>query len=101
MTRILDTPVTTNKMTLFNRLVMPPMATEKSSVDGNVSDALCDYYREKLQGKHIGLIITEHSYIKPLDVVKCNGTHLPWYCHNSDGKYYINKLDIISATMSL
>lgn len=63
MKRILDTPITINHMELPNRLVMPPMATSKSAGDGSVSEALCDYYREKSKGGYIGLIITEHSYI--------------------------------------
>ncbi len=61
---ILYTPIKIKNLELSNRLVMPPMATEKSK--GNkVSDKLCDYYAEKSNGGHIGLIITEHSYISP------------------------------------
>lgn len=52
-----------NGMTLQNRLVMPPMATAKSTPNGKVSDALCAYYRERAEGGHIGLIIAEHSYV--------------------------------------
>lgn len=47
---------------LKNRLVMPPMATEKS-LNGQVSDGLVEYYREKTQGGHLGLVIQEHSYV--------------------------------------
>ncbi len=49
---------------LANRLVMPPMATEKSDVGGRISQALIDYYREKSRGGYISLIITEHSFIR-------------------------------------
>lgn len=63
MSRILDTPISVNQMELPNRLVMPPMATSKSGAEGNVTDELCNYYREKSYGGYIGLIITEHSYI--------------------------------------
>ncbi len=47
-------------MQLENRFVQPPMATEKSDA-GNVSDAICDYYKER--SGSIALIITEHAYI--------------------------------------
>lgn len=47
---------------LKNRLVMPPMATAKSSEDGSVTDALCEYYAARAKGGCIGMIITEHSF---------------------------------------
>lgn len=50
-------------MVLRNRLVMPPMATEKSN-QGAVSDALCEYYRQR--SGSIGLIIAEHMYIEKI-----------------------------------
>ena len=52
------------KSVLFhNRLVMPPMATEKSVGEGKVSQALLDYYDEKTKGGYFGLVVTEHSYV--------------------------------------
>lgn len=48
--------------TLHNRLVLPPMATEKCE-NGYVTDDLCQYYSERAQGGHISMIITEHNYI--------------------------------------
>ncbi len=50
-------------LTLRNRLVMPPMATEKSEGEGQVSQALLSYYDEKTKGGYFGLVVTEHSYI--------------------------------------
>jgi len=50
---------------LGNRLVMPPMATAKAEADGSVSQELIDYYAEKSAGGYFGLVITEHSYIRP------------------------------------
>ncbi len=50
-------------LVLRNRLVMPPMATEKSEGEGRVSQALLDYYDEKTKGGYFGLVVTEHSYI--------------------------------------
>lgn len=53
----------TDKITLKNRLVMPPMATAKSKEDGKVSSDVLDYYNEKSEGGYISLIIIEHSFI--------------------------------------
>jgi NADPH2 dehydrogenase len=50
---------------LGNRLVMPPMATAKAEADGSVGQALVDYYAEKAAGGYFGLVITEHSYVRP------------------------------------
>lgn len=62
MTHLIE-PLTSGKLTLKNRLVMPPMATSKSNKDGSVSKEILDYYDEKTQGGYIGLIVIEHSYI--------------------------------------
>jgi NADPH2 dehydrogenase len=59
------TPLKVRSMNLANRLIMPPMATAKAGTDGNVSQALLDYYEEKSRGGFIALIIIEHSYIAP------------------------------------
>jgi len=56
-------PLENCKLTLNNRLVMPPMATSKSEEDGKVSKDILDYYDEKSQGGYISLIIIEHSFI--------------------------------------
>ncbi|WZL72478.1 NADH:flavin oxidoreductase [Clostridiaceae bacterium 35-E11] len=56
-------PLDKCKLTLHNRLVMPPMATSKSEQDGKISKDILDYYDEKSQGGHISLIIIEHSFI--------------------------------------
>lgn len=56
-------PLTIGKLTLKNRLVMPPMATSKSEKDGRISKELLNYYDEKSRGGYIGLVIIEHSFI--------------------------------------
>jgi len=56
-------PLENCKLTLNNRLVMPPMATSKSNQDGHVSKDILDYYDEKSDGGYISLIIIEHSFI--------------------------------------
>lgn len=60
---LLNTPIKIGNLDLKNRLVMPPMATAKSSENGEVTSQLCDYYGEKTAGGYIGLVITEHSYV--------------------------------------
>ena len=60
---LLVRPLPLGKARLRNRLVMPPMATEKSEGQGKVSDALCKYYDEKTKGGYFGLVVAEHSYI--------------------------------------
>lgn len=50
-------------LNLSNRLVLPPMATAKSTADGYVSQGIIDYYNEKTLGGYISLVIIEHSFI--------------------------------------
>lgn len=63
---LLTEPLTINTVVVHNRLVLPPMATEKSIGEGEVSQALCDYYDEKTKGGYFGLVVTEHSYINKI-----------------------------------
>lgn len=60
---LLTEPLRVKSVLLRNRLVMPPMATEKSVGEGKVSQALLDYYDEKTKGGYFGLVVTEHSYV--------------------------------------
>lgn len=62
---MLNSPIQIGSMKVKNRLVMPPMATAKSTENGRVTPQLLDYYREKSAGGYIGLIIMEHAYISP------------------------------------
>lgn len=57
-------PIDLGSLHLKNRLIMPPMATGKSMIDGTVSQGLIDYYNEKSKGGYFSLIIIEHSYIR-------------------------------------
>lgn len=65
MSNILNTPVRIGKITLKNRLVMPPMAISKADEHGKVTAGTLEYYDEKSAGGYIGLIIAEHSYVSP------------------------------------
>jgi len=60
MSRLLD-PITIGRLRLKNRLVMPPMATGKASLTGEVTDDLVEHYVKRAAGP--GLIIVEHSYV--------------------------------------
>ncbi len=61
---ILDKEISIGKLTVKNRLVMPPMQTNKTA-DGHVTDELVAYYRERAVGSRPGVIITEHCCIMP------------------------------------
>jgi len=74
-------PFDNGKIKLKNRLVMPPMATAKSDVDGSVSRDVLDYYEEKSKGGYISLVIIEHSYI------------------SRDGKASLNQLSVEDDSM--
>ncbi len=56
-------PLNNPKLALKNRLVMPPMATAKCEVNGEITKDIIDYYNEKSLGGYISLIIIEHSYV--------------------------------------
>lgn len=58
----LFSPIKVGNMDLSNRIVMPPLASSKSTSDGFVTDELIDYY-EKRAKSGLGLIIIEHAYI--------------------------------------
>jgi 2,4-dienoyl-CoA reductase-like NADH-dependent reductase (Old Yellow Enzyme family) len=58
----LDTPICIGKLEAANRLVMPPMATNKTD-HGLVTAEQVQYYRERALYSRPGIIITEHSCI--------------------------------------
>ena len=58
----LTEPMAVRSLVLHSRLVMPPLATEKSE-DGAVGQGLLSYYDEKTKGGWFGLVIVEHSYV--------------------------------------
>lgn len=57
-------PLKVNGMQLRNRIVLPPMASEKATEDGEVTSGLIGHYRRYAEAG-VGLIITEHAYIEP------------------------------------
>lgn len=59
----LFTPLKIQDLELKNRIVLPPMATEKSTRNGEVTDDLIEHYIERID--ELGLMIVEHSYVHP------------------------------------
>ena len=59
---LLQEPILIGKLTVENRLVMPPMQTNKTE-RGHVTEELVDYYRDRAVLSRPGIIITEHSCI--------------------------------------
>ena len=57
---LIDEELKLKKITLRNRIVMPPMARE-GSADGKVTENLIEYYL--LRAECTGLIIVEHAYV--------------------------------------
>ena len=60
MPRLFD-PLMVGVLEFRNRIVMPPMATELSTLKGEVTDRLVDHYDER--GEDLGLLIVEHTYV--------------------------------------
>ncbi|MDO4536387.1 MAG: NADH:flavin oxidoreductase [Clostridium perfringens] len=74
----------TEKITLSNRLVYPPIHIGKAEEDGKLNEDILNYYDEKSKGGYIGLIIIEHSFInqegkgskKQISVADDNNNHM-------------------------
>ena len=59
---LLQEPILIGKLQVENRLVMPPMQTNKTD-RGRVTDELVQYYRDRAVLSRPGIVITEHSCI--------------------------------------
>jgi NADPH2 dehydrogenase len=60
---LLDKEMKIRGVKLSSRLVMPPMAVSLAR-DGYITQANIDYYSNRTAGGHIGLVITEHCYVR-------------------------------------
>lgn len=60
---MLFTPITINKMTLQNRIIMAPMVTGYAAINGEVTDKLIHYHTERARGG-CGLNIVEATYVE-------------------------------------
>lgn len=67
----LSDPLITDKIKLRNRIVMPPMANDLSSPEGEVNERHLDHYRARAEAG-VGLVIIEHSYILPSGKMSVN-----------------------------
>jgi len=61
MPTLLD-PIRIGSLHLKNRIVMPPMATNLATTEGEVTDDLISHYVSR--AKALGLLIVEHSYVE-------------------------------------
>jgi 2,4-dienoyl-CoA reductase-like NADH-dependent reductase (Old Yellow Enzyme family) len=61
MPRLLD-PINIGSLKLRNRIVMPAMATDLSTPNGEVADSQIKHYSQR--ANRLGLMITEHSYVR-------------------------------------
>lgn len=59
----LKDPLKVKKVTLKNRIVMPPIETRYATTKGAVTDKLINHYTKR--SGSLGLLIIEHSYILP------------------------------------
>ena len=59
----LHRPIRVGHLELRNRVVMPPIATYRSTEDGKVTEELLEYYGARARNDRIGMIVTERSYI--------------------------------------
>lgn len=64
MSKLLFEPINVGKMKLKNRISMPPMATNFSTTEGELTPRQIKYYEERAKGG-VGLIVTESCYIHP------------------------------------
>lgn len=60
----LFSPIEIDGLNLKNRIVMPPMETNRATPEDGVSDWIIDHYVERARGG-VGLIIVEHTFVMP------------------------------------
>lgn len=60
---LLNEEIKAGNKKLKNRLVMAPIALEKSD-HGKVTEELLSYYDKRTKSSNIGLVVTEHSFIR-------------------------------------
>jgi 2,4-dienoyl-CoA reductase-like NADH-dependent reductase (Old Yellow Enzyme family) len=62
MSRLID-PLKIGRLNLRNRIVMPPMATEYATQDGEATEKHVQHYSRRCKG--LGLLIVEHTFVTP------------------------------------
>lgn len=82
MSSTLFEPANIGKLTIKNRLVLPPMLMGYSTVDGYVTQRMKDYYEERARGG-VGMVIVEAAGVRfegkvfPFSINCYDETHLP------------------------
>ena len=61
--KIVREPFRVRDLELRNRIVMPPTATHLCEENGTITDVLLDYYRVRTEGRSLGMVILEHSFV--------------------------------------
>lgn len=61
----LSSRLSSEKIEFKNRLIFPPIATNKADAQGRITKRLLNYYQEKSHSGHLSMIITEHCFINP------------------------------------
>ena len=59
---VLFSPIRVGSKTLKNRIIMPAMGTLYATWNGEVTQRMMEYYRERAQGG-VGLIVVEYAYV--------------------------------------
>ncbi len=59
----LTSPLQVKEITLRNRIVLPPMQTNRATFKGEVTDRLINFYVRR--SSHVGLPIIEHAFVSP------------------------------------
>lgn len=57
-------PIDVGPLTLKNRIIMPAMAMDLATGEGEITDEVIEHYKRRAQGG-VGLIVTEHFYVRP------------------------------------
>ncbi len=57
-------PIDVGPLTLKNRIIMPAMAMDLATEEGEITDDVIEHYRRRAKGG-VGLIVTEHLYVRP------------------------------------
>lgn len=79
-------PIQVGSYTFKNRIVMPPMESRLSTVDGDVTQEMCDYYAERAKGG-VGAIVVENTFVDSIAArssLRSSGISLD---HHVAGKY--------------
>ena len=64
--RLIKNELTIRNKIFWNRLVLPPTATNRANADGTVTQELVDYY-DRLTGDEVfSTVILEHSYVEEI-----------------------------------